>query len=190
MKQISCGVCRDLLPLVEDGVACEDSRRLVEEHLASCPSCGALAGSPPLAEPAAPDDGRVLASLRRGLLLFGLCLLLAGTVLGVALSGGMGMFYNILLMPLMGAVALFVLPRRWPWVILGVFLLTCFWVPLSELFSSGWPEAGFYPGFWTQGIFFAAVYSILVLLGAVIAALLRFAFRKEVPHENENAPRS
>lgn len=191
MKQISCGVCRDLLPLVQDGVACEDSRRLVEEHLAACPSCGALAGPPsPFAEPVAPDDGRVLASLRRGLLLFGLCLLLAGTVLGVALSGGMGMFYNILLMPLMGAVALLVLPRRWPWVILGVFLLTCLWVPLFELLSGGWPEGGLYPGFWTQGIFFAAVYSILVLLGAVIAALLRFAFRKEVPHENENAPHS
>lgn len=193
MKQISCGVCRDLLPLVEDGVACEESCRLVEEHLAACPACRALSGPPGAGPAAAPDDGRVLASLRRGMLLFGLALLLLGTVLGVALSNGMGMFYNILLMPLVGAGALFILPRRWPWAVLSLFLLTCLWVPLAELFSHGWPRESFafYPGFWSSGLFFAFIYSLLALLGAAIAALLRFAFRKEAPHEheNENPPR-
>ena len=35
----NCGVVRDLLPLYVDGVCSEDSRRLADEHIASCPAC-------------------------------------------------------------------------------------------------------------------------------------------------------
>lgn len=38
-KQIACGVIRDLLPLYVDGVAGEESRALVEEHLNVCGRC-------------------------------------------------------------------------------------------------------------------------------------------------------
>ncbi|MDR0897049.1 MAG: zf-HC2 domain-containing protein [Oscillospiraceae bacterium] len=34
-----CGIARDLMPLVIDGVAGEASRQLVEAHLADCPDC-------------------------------------------------------------------------------------------------------------------------------------------------------
>ena len=74
---IPCAVCRDLAPLVADGVASADSAALVRAHLAACPSCAAewpaLAagtGAPPAAEtplPAGPDDARVLRRLRRRL---------------------------------------------------------------------------------------------------------------------------
>lgn len=40
--KLSCGVIRDLLPLYEDEVCCEESRALVEEHLAECAECRAL----------------------------------------------------------------------------------------------------------------------------------------------------
>ena len=40
--KLSCEVIRDLLPLYEDAVCCEESRRLVEEHLAECRDCKAL----------------------------------------------------------------------------------------------------------------------------------------------------
>lgn len=39
MKEISCDVCLDLMPLVRDGVASEDSRGAVEAHIAGCESC-------------------------------------------------------------------------------------------------------------------------------------------------------
>ena len=51
-SEISCDICRDLLPLVQDGVASEDSRAAVEAHLRSCPACRALAGD---AAPPPPD---------------------------------------------------------------------------------------------------------------------------------------
>lgn len=39
---LSCDVTRDLLPLYHDGVCSEESRALVEEHVALCPGCSAL----------------------------------------------------------------------------------------------------------------------------------------------------
>ena len=38
----SCDVIRDLLPLYADDACSEDSRRMVEEHLAECPDCGGM----------------------------------------------------------------------------------------------------------------------------------------------------
>ena len=38
----SCDVVRDLLPLYADDACSQDSRRLVDEHLAECPDCGRM----------------------------------------------------------------------------------------------------------------------------------------------------
>ena len=38
----SCEVIRDLLPLYADDACSDDSRRMVEEHLAECPECGGM----------------------------------------------------------------------------------------------------------------------------------------------------
>ena len=37
IKKIPCAVCRDLMPLVQDGVASPESEALVKAHLAACP---------------------------------------------------------------------------------------------------------------------------------------------------------
>ena len=42
MEKISCDVIGDLLPLYCDDVCSEDSRRIVEEHLQTCPKCSEL----------------------------------------------------------------------------------------------------------------------------------------------------
>lgn len=40
--KLSCDVIKDLLLLYEDGVCCEESKQLVEEHLKGCSKCSAL----------------------------------------------------------------------------------------------------------------------------------------------------
>lgn len=42
MGEISCEMCMDLMPLVRDGAASEDSIRAVQAHLAQCPDCRAV----------------------------------------------------------------------------------------------------------------------------------------------------
>lgn len=39
MKEISCNVIGDILPLYVDGVVCDDTKIIVEEHLRRCPAC-------------------------------------------------------------------------------------------------------------------------------------------------------
>ncbi len=39
MKQINCNIIQDILPLYLDGVACEDTKELVKEHLQGCEGC-------------------------------------------------------------------------------------------------------------------------------------------------------
>ena len=39
MKEISCNIIEDLLPLYYDNVCSEESRRLLEDHLSGCVQC-------------------------------------------------------------------------------------------------------------------------------------------------------
>lgn len=39
--KISCEIIKDLLPLYQDGVCSNDSRTMIEEHVAYCESCKA-----------------------------------------------------------------------------------------------------------------------------------------------------
>ena len=39
MNKINCNIIGDLLPLYEDGAVSEDTKKLVEEHLAECADC-------------------------------------------------------------------------------------------------------------------------------------------------------
>lgn len=39
MKEISCNIIRDLLPLYVDKAVCEETKELVEEHLFTCEDC-------------------------------------------------------------------------------------------------------------------------------------------------------
>ena len=66
--KIPCAVCRDLMPLVQDGVASPESEALVQAHMAVCPACRALwqgTDDPAMPELPALDDGKILQKLRR-----------------------------------------------------------------------------------------------------------------------------
>ena len=39
MIKITCDMCMDLMPLVQDGVASEDSIAAVEQHIKTCSEC-------------------------------------------------------------------------------------------------------------------------------------------------------
>lgn len=59
MSEVKCGIVRDLMPLVADDVACEESKALVNAHMEACETCRAYyAGmSAQLARIAMPEDG-------------------------------------------------------------------------------------------------------------------------------------
>ena len=64
---MTCEVIRDLLPLCADGVASEESRAAVEEHIRTCDVCRALYESmcAPLEVQEAPKEPDYMAAIRR-----------------------------------------------------------------------------------------------------------------------------
>ena len=107
IKKIPCAVCRDLMPLVQDGVASPESEALVKAHLAACPACRALrqgADAPAVPELPAPDDGKILQKLRRRYSAHLLLLAFVGIAAGVALGYTGRSNWVILLLPLVWGV--------------------------------------------------------------------------------------
>lgn len=175
-EQISCDVCLDLIPLVRDGVASADSEELVQNHIQTCNACKGVFESGRTLERSAIDDKRVLRRIKRGFFWAGMMTLFAAVIFGAAQTLSFGMFYNIIIMPLVGALGSFLFGKRWYLLPAGVFLLT---PPLSivvEICRSGWGTA---MDQWGGVLIFALIYALLVMAGTAIAALFRFAFRKE-----------
>lgn len=82
---ISCDVISDLIPLVKDNVASEDSIKLVTDHLKSCERCKLEFGSTlPIQDEF--DDRRVISSIKKKLFLAMSALLLIGAFIGMALN--------------------------------------------------------------------------------------------------------
>ena len=67
-KTIRCGVIKDLLPLYADGVLSDESRELVEAHLAGCADCRKLAEqmAAEIAAPAKAEEIDVLKRIKKG----------------------------------------------------------------------------------------------------------------------------
>ena len=161
---IPCEVIRDLLPLVQDGVASEESCRVVQEHLRQCEHC--RQAQPPISEqPEESLDRKILRSVRKTSFGLGFALLLAGTVLGSLLTGtSIGVFYNFLIMPALGVLGFWMFRKKCLTVPIGVFVIS---------FLLQFPESGWY------GWFYSFLFALFSVVGIGIAGLLRYAFGRE-----------
>lgn len=170
MNEISCEVCMDLLPLVQDGVASRDSVGAVEAHVAACQHCrDALHGAlPPQA-----DTGRALKRLHRNLRLSTATLMMFGIFFGLSLTAGQDMFYNTLIMPAIGALGYYIFRKKALYLVPLLMLATHLATNLLGLLWG--TEHLDLPSvlLWT------ALYSLFAILGTAAAWLLHFALRKE-----------
>jgi hypothetical protein len=83
---ISCDVVLDLIPLVKDNVASEDSIKLVNEHIKNCESCKLEFGGHTLPKQTEFNDKRVISSIKKKLFFAMSALLLIGAFIGMALN--------------------------------------------------------------------------------------------------------
>ena len=75
MNNITCEICKDLMPLVKDGIASEDSKIAVEEHIVECETCKALYDSSVQDSVVNPDFELELGKLKKRLQIFSAMLL-------------------------------------------------------------------------------------------------------------------
>ena len=173
MNKITCDMCKDLIPLVKDGIASEDSRLAVEEHSKTCESCKKLYAME-VAEPPAMnvDLERELGKVKKKLQIFSAVLMLFGVFFGLSLTASDDMFYNSLIMPVIGALGYVIF--RWKamyQVPLLLFVMQCMINFLGLVRGMEYmPVMGI--AMWV------GIYSIFVELGVLVAGLLHFAFHK------------
>lgn len=175
--KVHCHVIRDLIPLVIDDVASPESKQLVFQHLETCAHCreefqnisGIMTKELP-----EPRDEKVIRSIKLRLYYMQLLVLVAGIALGIGLTNSFGMFYNLLIMPALGALAYITLKNKWFWVLPVIFLLVYLYHIITSFLSEG-----FYPEILIAASFFGFIYSGLAVIGVVIFWLLQFAFGKD-----------
>lgn len=173
---ISCDVILDLIPLVKDGVASDESTLLVNEHIKSCESCKAEFDIFEAAniEHISLKDKKIISAIKRSIFITQITILVIGAIIGVALSNSMGMFYNFIIMPIIGSVSFVAFKKKWYLTPIAIFTLTYLWQTITGIESGGFDWVALY-----SGLYYSIIYAVLVGLGVIITMLLKFAFKKE-----------
>lgn len=168
MMEFTCDMCMDLMPLVHDGVASADSVAAVERHIRSCPDCRALYEGE---RPAPGDSSALLKKLTNQIRLFLTMVLMFGVLFGLMLTAGNGIFYNAIIMPLIGVVGYYLFRWRAVYEIPVLLLIT-------HLITNYLGMGGEFLSLPTL-LMWTGLYAIFALIGVAIAALLHFALKKE-----------
>ena len=105
-------------------------------------------------------------------------MIILGSFIGVCISESELMFYNIIIMPLIGGLGYFVFNKKFYIVPIGIFVLTYIWDFIKYIVErdlNGMDIASIIiiPTTW------AIIYSALCMLGILIGFLLYIAFKKE-----------
>lgn len=178
---LPCEICRDLLPLVQDGVASPESEAAVRAHLQTCEACRALWPEAGESTPAPlPDDEKVVRQLRQRINGWLVAFVGAGLALGLACSRSnvaSGLLF-VLLFPLVSGVTYWWGGRTWRAV---PPLAAVLWAGFNLVGTRGYyvPGAeGTHP--WLlSALVGAVVAAVLCLVGTLAAALLKYAFGGE-----------
>lgn len=176
---LPCEICRDLLPLVQDGVASPESEAAVRAHLQHCEACRALwpeAGENPATAPL-PDDEKVVRKLRERINGWLLAFIAVGLVLGLACSRSnlaSGLLF-VLIFPFVSGFTYWWGGRVWRAIPpLGAVLWAVFNLVDTRRYFV--PEPSGTIAWIVSALAGAAAVAALCLIGALAAALLKYAF--------------
>ena len=168
MSKISCDVCMDLMPLVKDGVASEDSVSLVREHIASCPECKKIYGGDFQENEKSEVMEQKTKNKVKSFLAF---LTFLGMFFGVSLMLKDGMFYIAIITPVIGILSYMVYKWQALWktpLILNIIFIAAYIVGILQ------------GGIFNIFIFiWCIIIAVFTDIGVLIAGFLHFALRKE-----------
>ena len=176
MNEISCDICKDLIPLVQDGIASEDSAQAVEIHTEHCAECRALLEGKYIPQP---DGKKIWRQLQRKLRIFAAMGLMFFLLFGLSLTAGSDLFYNSLIMPLTGMIGYYMF--RWK-AIVTVPLLLLFLHVITNFFGVFCGDEILEV---SEILIWSGIYAMFAEIGVIIAGLLHFAFRKETIEAQE-----
>ncbi len=170
MNKITCDLCMDLIPLVRDGIASNESKKAVELHMKSCVACNAFYSGelPPTV-----NAEKAFQKFRRKVQFFSILLMMFGIFFGLGLTAGADMFYNSFIMPVIGILGYMIF--RWKALYnLPILLL----ITHSAINILGFMKERENLDFASM-LIWTIFYCIFAWIGVFIAGLLHYAFRKE-----------
>lgn len=169
MNKISCEICRDLLPLVKDNVASSESIEAVNQHISNCPDCKQLCENDFFPEQKISESPSVFKRARHQLMSFYTALMFFAIYFGLSLTAGQELFFNCLIMPVVGVLGYVIFRRKSviiiPLLLFVIYIITNFFGLLKNTEQ--------------LDLMWIGIYSLFALAGILIAWLLHFAFRKE-----------
>jgi hypothetical protein len=129
------------------------------------------------------NEQHVLSKMKNQLFIIAVGVVVFGALLGLALSDSVGMFYNILIMPTIGAVGYLCLNKKAYLLPVALFVLSYVWhfvkYSCEQIYDQSFPLSMV-----TMPLYWSIIYTILCAAGVVIAWLLRIAFGKERIHHD------
>ena len=173
MNKITCDMCKDLIPLVKDGIASKDSYLAVEEHVVNCETCRKLYDGTASEASINIDLERELGKLKRKLQIFSVVLMMFGVFFGLSLTASEEMFYNSLIMPVIGALGYVIF--RWK----AIYQIPLLLLVMQSLINFLGLARGMEYMPFVAILMWVGIYTIFVELGVLVAGLLHFAFKKE-----------
>lgn len=181
---LKCSVIGDLIPLVKDGVASKESTEIVYEHIDNCDECREefeFFQSIPH-DQLSINDETIIRAMKRSIWFTQFIILIVGACIGIALTNSIGMFYNLLIMPAIGAISYLSLRKKVYIVPVIVFVTTYIWQTIMLIVETReWSALML-----SASLIYSTIYAGLICIGIVIAVLLSFAFSRE-EKRNEKA---
>lgn len=178
MNKVSCDICMDLIPLVKDEVASKDSCEAVKNHIKECKSCKIVFSSNNIVKENM-NDKRVISKIKKQLLTMGTILIIIGSMIGIGISESEAMFYNILIMPIIGGLGYYILKNKSYLVSLMMFLMVYIYHLIKYVLEGAFDQSQTIASILVAPSMWAFIYSGLCLLGTLIGFLLYIAFKKE-----------
>lgn len=176
--KLACEVIQDLIPLVIDGVASEESEALVMQHIQTCGLCLELYDDMQKPIITQKKESHLLRSMQKKVVLKEALLLAIGVAfVNYLIGNGYLMFVNIFVLPMIGTCSYLILRRKWYYAVLGL-------VVFMSVYTIG--TVLVLPTHSLSELFFIIPALVLLLIGVGIGALLFYAFAKEeVYHEKK-----
>lgn len=171
MNKIDCEICLDLIPLVKDDIASEKSREAVVSHIERCESCKKIYSDG--AELPQLDDKEVLKKMKKRIFWAAVAVIILLSAVSVGFGSTEYMFYNILILPVVGIISFFALKQKSCFVPLGIILFSVvYWLIRGIIGFETIPVA------LSSGVLWGIIFGGIAFAGIVIGAFCYFVFRK------------
>ena len=174
INEITCDVCRDLLPLVKDGVASADSEAAVIRHTQSCAECAKLFDGKIIPAPEPSGSPKALLKAKRWMMWIYAALMVLGLYFGFTLTAGAEQFYNCLIMPIAGALGYMAFRYKSFYLMPIVLVVVGFLGDMMGFITLNGARHIDISSLITMII----IYMLFAYAGIIIALLLHFAFGK------------